>query len=100
MTDAAIDGDWAMTLQTPMGPQETTAHFETDGSVLRGTMTAAEGTAPFTGTVSGFNLKFDLPVEKPMKLTLSYDLQIDGDTLTGNVKLGMFGSGKLTGERV
>ncbi len=100
MTDATIDGAWKTTLTTPMGPQESTAYFETDGSVLRGKMVAADGTMAFTGTVSGADLHFKLAVEKPMKLTLTYDIQVEGDKLTGTVKLGMFGSGKLSGERL
>ena len=29
-----------------------------------------------------------------------FDLQVAGDTISGKVKMGMFGSSKLTGERV
>ena len=35
-----------------------------------------------------------------MPMTLKYDITVDGDALTGKVKLGMFGTAKLTGERV
>jgi carbon-monoxide dehydrogenase large subunit len=35
-----------------------------------------------------------------MKLTLKYDIEFAGDSLTGKAKMGMFGSAKLTGERV
>jgi carbon-monoxide dehydrogenase large subunit len=35
-----------------------------------------------------------------MKMTLKYAITVEGDQLTGKVKLGMFGSAKLTGERV
>ena len=35
-----------------------------------------------------------------MKITLKYDITVEGDRLTGKVKMGIFGSAKLTGERV
>ena len=44
-------------------------------------------------------MRFDLKVEKPMKITLKYDLEITGDTLAGKCKMGMFGSAKVTGSR-
>jgi len=34
-----------------------------------------------------------------MKITLKYDIAVDGDALTGKVKMGIFGSAKLTGRR-
>ena len=49
--------------------------------------------------MEGNRLKFDLKVEKPMKITLKYDIAVEGDRLTGKVKMGIFGSAKLTGER-
>lgn len=88
-----------MVLATPVGPQEMMGHFETDGSSLSGYLSSAEGQQSFTGTVEGNQLKFDLKVEKPMKLTLKYDIVIEGDTLTGKVKMGIFGKAKLTGKR-
>jgi carbon-monoxide dehydrogenase large subunit len=94
-----IDGVWNTVLATPMGPERIVMRFETKDSVLTGGMTSAQGSMDFQGTVAGNNLKFDLKVKKPMSITLKYDLQIDGDKLVGKVKMGMFGTAKLTGER-
>ena len=88
-----------MVLATPMGPQEMTGHFETDGPSLSGYLSSKEGQQAFTGSVEGNRVKFDLKVEKPMKITLKYDLAVEGDRLAGKVKMGIFGSAKLTGER-
>ena len=88
-----------MVLATPMGPQEMKGHFETVGQSLSGYLSSPEGQQAFTGTVEGNRLKFDLKVEKPMKITLKYDIAVEGDKLTGKVKMGIFGSAKLTGER-
>ena len=35
-----------------------------------------------------------------MSLTLKYDVQIESDKLAGKVKMGFFGTAKLTGERL
>lgn len=98
--EAVIDGDWKMVLSTPMGPQEMTGRFLTNGEALSGELLSPEGSQAFTGTVSGNRLVFDLKVEKPMKITLKYDITIEGDKLTGKVKMGFFGNAKLTGERI
>jgi carbon-monoxide dehydrogenase large subunit len=97
---AMVDGDWKMVLATPMGPQEMTGHFETKDGMLSGALQSPEGSQAFTGTVSGNRVLFDLKVEKPMKITLKYDLTIEGDALSGKVKMGFFGNAKLTGERI
>ena len=41
-----------------------------------------------------------MKVTKPVSLTLKYDLQIDGDKMTGKVKMGFFGTAKVSGERM
>ncbi len=98
--EVRIDGEWKMTMSTPMGAQEMTGHFETAGAKLTGHLMSPEGRQDFTGTVDGNRLKFELKVEQPMKITLKYDLQVDGDAIFGKVKMGMFGSSKLNGERI
>ncbi len=99
--ETRIDGTWAITMGTIAGPQQMTATFVTQGTALSGALNSTEGAQDFTGVVEGGNrLKFELKVEKPMKLTLKYDITISGETLTGKAKMGMFGSGKLTGNRV
>lgn len=96
----AVDGKWKMVLSTPVGPQEMTGTFVTEGDVLTGVLESAAGSESFTGTVSGNSLKWDLKVKKPVSLTLKYDVQIDGDRLTGKCKMGFFGNAKLVGERL
>jgi carbon-monoxide dehydrogenase large subunit len=97
--ESLVDGDWKMVLSTPMGPQEMVGHFETDGQLLSGYLSSPEGQQTFSGTVEGNRVKFDLKVVKPMKITLKYDIVVEGDKLTGKVKMGIFGTAKLTGER-
>lgn len=100
-SSAGPEGDWNMVLKTPMGPQAMLAHFDVEGTALSGYLSAPEGRQDFAGgTAEGNRLRFDLKVEKPMKITLKYDLEVSGDAITGKCKMGMFGSAKVTGERV
>lgn len=96
---ASIDGKWKMILASPVGPQPMVGQFTTEGSTLRGKLESDQGSMDFAGIVQGNRLTWDLKVTKPMPLTLKYDVQIDGDVLTGKVKMGFFGTAKLTGER-
>ncbi len=101
VTSAGPEGDWNMVLKTPMGPQAMLAHFDVSGGALSGYLSAPEGRQDFDGgTVEAGRLRFDLKVEKPMKITLKYDLEVSGDAITGKCKMGMFGSAKVTGQRV
>ncbi|MFM5908408.1 MAG: xanthine dehydrogenase family protein molybdopterin-binding subunit, partial [Novosphingobium sp.] len=97
---ASIDGDWNAVLKTPMGPQAMVLTLRSDGSAVSGALSSPEGAQEFTGgTLEGSRVRFDLKVEKPMKITLKYDIEIQGDTLAGKCKMGMFGSAKVTGTR-
>jgi len=99
--EARVDGKWAMTIKSPMGAQEMTVDFVTDGDNLSGEFSSPEGSQAFTGgKVAGNNLKFELKVEKPMKITLKYDLAVAGDEIAGKVKMGMFGTSKVVGSRL
>ncbi|WP_395391037.1 xanthine dehydrogenase family protein molybdopterin-binding subunit [Novosphingobium sp. BL-8A] len=101
VSSAGPEGDWNMVLKTPMGPQAMLAHFDVSGGALSGYLSAPEGRQDFGGgTVEAGRLRFDLKVEKPMKITLKYDLEVSGDAITGKCKMGMFGSAKVTGQRV
>ena len=95
-----VDGAWKMVLATPMGPQEMVAKFTTDGEVLKGVLESPEGSQAFEGSVKGNALKWDMKVTKPMPITLKYDLVVDGNSISGKAKLGMFGTAKVTGQRV
>jgi carbon-monoxide dehydrogenase large subunit len=97
----SVDGAWNMALKTPMGLQEMVVTFVTDGAGgVSGRFDSAEGSQEFTGgTVENGRVRFNLDVEKPMKITLKYDLQADGGAITGKCKMGMFGSAKVTGTR-
>jgi len=95
-----VDGEWQMSIVAPMAKQEMTARFVTDGEQLTGELLSDQGNQSFEGTVSGNQLKWEMKVEAPMKMTLKYDLTVDGNTLSGKMKMGMLGSAKVSGTRI
>jgi len=83
-----------------MGAQEATMTLVTDGGSLSGTMAGAQGTQEFTGgTVDGNNLEWKVEMTSPMPMTLEISASVDGDSISGNVKLGAFGNASFEGSR-
>jgi len=83
-----------------MGAQEATMTLVTDGGSLSGTMAGAQGTQEFTGgTVDGNNLEWKVEMTSPMPMTLEISATVDGDSISGNVKLGAFGNASFEGSR-
>jgi hypothetical protein len=52
------------------------------------------------GVASGHHLKWVMAVKKPMPIKVTFEVEVQGDKMTGKAKFGVFGSGALTGERV
>jgi hypothetical protein len=97
----AVDGTWKLTINTPMGSQESTLVITASGATLTGTQSAGsgEGKPIDEGTVNGNNISWKSSITRPMPMTLEFTGVISGDTINGEVKLGMFGSQTFTGTR-
>ena len=97
----AVDGTWKLVVSTPMGAQESTLVIQSSGGTLSGTQSAGSGDGkPIDeGTVDGNDITWKASITKPMPMTLEFSGTVDGDSLSGSVKLGMFGSASFTGTR-
>jgi hypothetical protein len=97
----AADGTWKLTINTPMGPQESTLVLAASGAALTGTQSAGsgEGQAIEEGAVEGDAVRWKASISRPMPLTLEFSGAIAGDTISGSVKLGMFGTSSFSGSR-
>ena len=51
------------------------------------------------GKVAGNTLTWTMDMKVPMPMTLECEATVDGDTLTGGVKAGAFGTMPLSGTR-
>lgn len=96
----AVDGDWKITLSTPMGPQEADLSVTSSGDAFTGVIGGGViEPRQVSGQVAGDTLAFSFDIQQPMPLTIEARLTVSGDAIGGNAKLGMFGDAKVTGRR-
>lgn len=96
----SADGNWKITINSPMGAQEVEASITTNGDTFTGTTKGRMGEQSVEGKVSGDTLTWSTSISQPMPMTLEFTATVSGDSMSGNVKLGAFGSAPLTGTRV
>lgn len=96
----SIDGTWQTVTNTPMGKQEGTLTLTSNGGALTGEMKSAMGTEPIQdGKVDGDSASWTVSMTKPMPMKLEFSAKVEGDKLTGEVKLGAFGKAAFEGTR-
>ena len=96
----SADGNWNLVISTPMGDRPATLAVTTDGSALKGSQgDGANSTDIFDGAVNGNDLSWKVSITDPMPMTLEFTGTVNGDAISGSVKLGMFGSSSFSGTR-
>jgi hypothetical protein len=96
----SVDGTWNVKMETPMGTRAATLTLKADGASLSGTMGGPEGsTSIYDGTANGNSVGWKTDITSPMPLTLEFSATVEGDSISGSVKLGMFGNAPLSGTR-
>ena len=96
---ADVDGSYDCTVKSPLGDQNMTLTVKADGGTFSGTASGAMGASDVSGTVAGNTLTWQQQMTVPMPMTLDCTATVDGDSVTGDVKAGAFGSFPLTGKR-
>lgn len=96
-------GTWNMTIDTPIGKQhaklELTQGADGNWSGTSESLDSGEKSDLTDISVAGNEVTWHQAVTKPMKLNLKCTVTIDGDTLSGKAKAGMFPAVTMTGER-
>ena len=96
----AVDGNWNLTMTTPMGERQATLSLKQAGGTLTGTQGADGNTAEiFDGTVNGDNVSWKVSITNPMPLTLEFTGTVAGDNINGEMGIGPMGSFPFTGAR-
>jgi hypothetical protein len=96
----AVDGNWNLTMSTPMGERKASLSIKASGGTLTGTQGAdGNSTEIFEGTVSGDNVAWKVSITNPMPLTLSFTGAVSGDTMSGEMGIGPMGSFPFTGTK-
>ena len=97
---ANVDGSWDCTVKSPLGDQKMTLDITSSGSTFTGTASGAMGSADLSGEVQGDTFTWKQSITTPMPMTLDCTATAEGDTLTGSVAAGAFGSFPLSGTRL
>ena len=96
----AVDGNWNLTMSTPMGDRNATLNLKSAGTALTGTQGAEGNTIEiFDGTVSGDDVAWKVSITNPMPLTLEFTGKVSGDGMSGEMGIGPMGSFPFTGQR-
>lgn len=96
----SASGKWNVTMNTPMGAQKGVLELAVDGSTLTGSMSGAQGALPLSeGKACGNDLEWKAAMTQPMPMTLEFRAVVDGDAISGTVKLGAFGDSTFSGSR-
>ena len=96
---ADVDGSWDCTVKSPLGDQKMTVMVKTDGATWNGTVSGAMGSSDLSGEADGNTIRWKQQMTVPMPMTLDCSATADGDTMTGTVGAGAFGSFPLSGTR-
>lgn len=96
----AIDGNWKLSMQTPMGTREVDLELATSGSDLSGSFKAPQGASDVSGSVNGAAVNFTTMFNGAMgPMELKFEGTHEGDQISGTVQFGAFGSGPFTATR-
>lgn len=96
----SISGSYNCVTKTPMGDQTSTFTVNTDGESFTGNNSGQMGSMDVeSGKVEGNTLIWQMKMTTPMPMTLDCKATIEGDTLTGTVTAGMFGTFPMEGTR-
>jgi hypothetical protein len=93
-------GSWQVTLVAPMATQQMLLRILTLSDDFTGIIESAMGNMNITGTASENRLHWVMDVKKPMRIKVTCEVVVEGDTLSGTAKLGIFGKAKMTGRRI
>jgi hypothetical protein len=96
----AADGNWNLVIETPMGGRQATLSVKTEGNLLTGSQ-SAEGRSIdiFDGAANGNEVSWKVSIIDPMDMTLEFTGVVEGDRISGSVKLGPFGDSQFSGCR-
>lgn len=98
----SVAGSYNTVTKSPMGDQKSvlTVTPGGDGTSWTGTQAGDQGSMECKdGKIDGNTLTWKMDMTVPMPMTLECNATVDGDTIEGQVKAGMFGSFPMSGTR-
>jgi hypothetical protein len=97
----SINGKWLATVQVPTGAVPMLISFNDEGDgILTGSVSAqGKSTAISDGKWDGSQCSWVAALTMPMPMKMEFSALLNGDSLEGNIKAGMFGSFSFNAER-
>ncbi|MFC5447410.1 DJ-1/PfpI family protein [Paenibacillus aestuarii] len=96
-----FDGEWDTTIATPVGKMAVKLHIATVDGAIQGTATQGDEVSAFIDPDrQGNTLRWSQRVAKPMRLTLKFEVTVNGDQMAGIAKAGVLPASQLTGKRI
>ena len=93
-------GSWDITIATPIGKISAVFDITDQDGAIQGIARSDAETVDFIDPVAdGNRLTWTQNVTTPMKLNLKFDVTVEGDTMTGTSRPGLFPASKVTGTR-
>jgi hypothetical protein len=97
---SSVDGNWDVTVNSPMGQQNIKMALKAEGDALSGTLAGAMGSTEIkNGKTDGDSFSFEAQITEPFPINIEVEGKIDGDTVAGQVKTQGFGSFPMKGAR-
>ncbi len=96
-----IEGTWDCAVNTPIGLQTSVLTFNAQGHAVTGHGVSADGDVAVLRNivVQGDKVSWAATVEKPVKLDVKVEVTVAGNSATGKVKLGIFGTSPVNMSR-
>jgi uncharacterized protein (DUF2147 family) len=90
---ANVGGAWEITVTTPRGDRTSDMTIVQDGENIKVTVTSPRGETTGEGTIKGNEISWTVTRTTPRgEMTSTYKGKVDGDTMSGDVEMGNFGS--------
>src|SRR5262245_6810653 len=96
----AVDGNWNLTMSTPLGERKAMLSVKSAAGTLIGT-TGVEGSSSeiFDGRIAGDDVAWKVSIKNPMPVTLAFRGKVSGDSMSGEMGVGPMGSFPFSGAR-
>ena len=97
----SVAGTYEVVTKTPMGDQKSTLTINVSGNAFTGSNNGPMGAIDIPdGSVDGDTITWSSQITTPMPMKLDCQAPVDGDTISGTVTAGMFGSFPMNGSRI
>ena len=96
----SLTGTWNLSIETPVGTQSAVLELTERNGIVEGIATGnGESTPLLDPVLDGNRLTLKQSTTRPIPLNLTFEVFIDGDSLTGTAKAGTMAPSKVTGTR-